>query len=115
MNLIGKPKIIRFVTDFLLVILEDFMDNQKSYLPRFLEKTKENQGAERLSSKISGCIVYSGHYEQKRKCVFYIHHDQVISGCIFEIKYFFHSTPPHSTEGAKVPNAAPGRWGITFR
>ena len=49
----------------------------QSYLPRFLEKTKENQGAERLPSKISGCIIYSGNYEHKRKCLFYINHDQV--------------------------------------
>ena len=55
------------------------MDNSKSYLPRFLEKTKENQGTERLPSKISGCIVYSGFYELKRKTLFFINHDQVSS------------------------------------
>ena len=54
------------------------MDNSKSYLPRHLEKTKENQGTERLASKISGCIMYSGFYENKRKVVFYINHDQVV-------------------------------------
>ena len=55
------------------------MDNSKSYLPRHLVKTKENQGAERLASKISGCIMASGYYEDKRKCIFYTHHDQVYS------------------------------------
>ena len=59
------------------VIQVDGMDNSKSYLPRFLEKTKENQGTERLPSKISGCIIYSGYYEHKRKIMFYINHDQV--------------------------------------
>ena len=59
------------------------MDNAKSYLPRFLEKTKENQGAERLQSKISGCIMYSGYYVTKRKCFFYINHDQVLHSFFF--------------------------------
>ena len=61
------------------MIQVDGMDNSKSYLPRHLEKTKENQGTERLPSKISGCILYSGLYEHKRKVVFYINHDQVVS------------------------------------
>ena len=56
----------------------DGMDNAKSYLPRFIVKTKENQGTERLPSKISGCIVYSGYYAGKRKCSFFINHDQVL-------------------------------------
>ena len=64
----------------LSVIQVDGMDNAKSYLPRFLEKTKENQGTERLPTKISGCIIYSGYYEHKRKCLFYFNHDQV---CVF--------------------------------
>ena len=63
---------------FLLATFQvDGMDNSKSYLPRFLEKTKENQGTERLPSKISGCIIYSGFYELKRKTLFFINHDQV--------------------------------------
>ena len=55
----------------------DGMDNKKSYIPRLLEKSKEMAGTERLPSKISGCILYSGWYEHKRKCLFYINHDQV--------------------------------------
>ena len=62
----------------LSVVQVDGMDNSKSYLPRFLEKTKANQGTERLPTKISGCIVYSGYYEHKRKILFYINHDQVL-------------------------------------
>ena len=63
------------------------MDNAKSYLPRFLEKTKENQGTERLPSKISGCIMYSGYYEHKRKTLFYINHDQVFCILFHMIHY----------------------------
>ena len=59
------------------VILEDGMNKWTSYIPHYLEKTKENQGTERLTSKINGCIIYSGHYEHNRKCMFYINHDQV--------------------------------------
>ena len=56
----------------------DGMDNKKSYIPRLLEKSKEMSGTERLASKISGCNIYSGWYEAKRKCLFYINHDQVL-------------------------------------
>ena len=45
----------------------DGMDNKKSYIPRLLEKSKEMSGTERLASKISGCNIYSGWYEAKRK------------------------------------------------
>ena len=54
------------------------MDNQKSYVPRTLEKAKESVGTERLPSKISGVIAYSGWYKGQRKVLFYINHDQVI-------------------------------------
>ena len=63
-------------TDHLLLQV-DGMDNHKSYLPRYLQNAKELQGTERLASKISGCILWSGLYEAKRKLVFYLNHDQV--------------------------------------
>ena len=47
----------------------------KSYLPRFLENSKKLVGTERLPSKISGCILWSGLYKEKRKDIFYINHD----------------------------------------
>ena len=56
------------------------MDNKKSYIPRLLEKSKEMSGTERLASKISGCILYSGWYKEKRKCQFYVNHDQFENG-----------------------------------
>ena len=60
-----------------IVLQVDSMDNAKSYLPHYVEKTKENQGTERLASKITGCIIYSRKYEGNRKIVFYINHDHV--------------------------------------
>ena len=53
------------------------MDNQKSFIPRTLEKAKEHVGTERLASKISGVIIYSGHYRAQRKVSFFINHDEV--------------------------------------
>ena len=54
------------------------MNNKSSFIPRFLYKSKEVSGAERLVTKISGCIITSGWYVEKRKCLFYINHDQVL-------------------------------------
>ena len=48
----------------------------QSYLPRFLEHSKELVGKERLPSKISGCIITSGFYDGNQKIMFYINHDQ---------------------------------------
>ena len=47
----------------------------QSYLPRFLENSKELVGTERLPTKITGCIIYSGYYEVKRKVLFFLNHD----------------------------------------
>ena len=52
------------------------MDNSKSYLPRFLENAKRLVGIERLPSKITGAIIWSGSYLEKRKDCFFINHDQ---------------------------------------
>ena len=58
-----------------LFIQSDGMDNSKSYLPRFMENSKKLVGTERLPSKISGCIIWSGLYKEKRKDIFFINHD----------------------------------------
>ena len=55
----------------------DGMDNYKSYLPKYMLNAKETQGSERLTTKIIGCIIWSGHYASKRKLIYYLHHDQV--------------------------------------
>lgn len=61
----------------LIEVLIEGMDNKKSFLPRLLEKSKAMSGTERLVTKISGCIMSSGWYEHKRKCLFYTNHEQV--------------------------------------
>ena len=63
------------------------MDNKKSYAPRTLEKAKAFEGTERLPSKITGVLAYSGWYKEKRKIWFYINHDQVMSLSL-SIDYF---------------------------
>ena len=59
------------------------MDNHKSYVPRSVEKWKDTAGTERLPAKITGCLTYSGWFADKRKCEFYINHDQVMMVAIF--------------------------------
>ena len=70
-----KQSAIQF-PDNSLVIQLDGMDNHKSYTPREQEKSKRTAGLLRLPTKITGCIIYSGHYKENRKVVFYINHDQ---------------------------------------
>ena len=69
-----KQSALRFPSDNLFVQI-DGMDNSKSYLPRYLELSKDQAQKERLPSKISGCNIYSGWYEHKRKVLFYLNHD----------------------------------------
>ena len=70
-----KQHALRFPNDSLILQL-DGMDNSKSYCPRMKEKSKKFAGLLRLPTKIQGCIIYSGHYEEKRKLIFYLNHDQ---------------------------------------
>ena len=60
-----------------LFLQVDGMNNFSSYVPRYLVNAKEMQGAERLACKITGCILWSGLYEDNRKIIYYINHDQV--------------------------------------
>ena len=59
------------------------MDNSKSYLPRYLEHAKEYQGTERLPTKVTGGLIHSGCYQSKRKVMFFLNHEQVLTkiGC----------------------------------
>ena len=56
------------------------MDNQKSYLPRMRENAKALVGSERLASKITGVLIYSGYYREQRKNLVYVNHDQFEQG-----------------------------------
>ena len=69
-----KQSALSFPSDNLFIQI-DGMDNNKSYLPRYLEHSKDQAQKERLPTKISGCNVYSGWYEAKRKVIFYVNHD----------------------------------------
>ena len=53
----------------------DGMDNQKSTIPRILEKGKKLAGLFRLPCKISGGIIWSSLYPGHRKNKFFINHD----------------------------------------
>ena len=55
------------------------MDNSKSYLPRFIEKTK-NQGTWKVPSKITGAVITNGKYVNHRKVKLYINHDHFAQG-----------------------------------
>ena len=59
-----------------ILLQVDGMDNQKSYLPRFRDNCKEYQGTERLPTKLTGGIIHSGLYAEKRKVFFFSNHDQ---------------------------------------
>jgi hypothetical protein len=69
-----KQSALSFPSDHLFLQI-DGMDNSKSYLPRYLEKSKDQAQKERLPTKISGCLMYNGWYENNRKVMFYLNHD----------------------------------------
>lgn len=52
------------------------MNNRSSDIPRYLEISKDLVGTERLPSKITGVIIWSGHYLEKRKDLYFVNHDQ---------------------------------------
>ena len=54
----------------------DDMDNAKSYLPRCVEPGKKLGKLARVPSKITGCIITSGHYQDGRKITFLVNHNQ---------------------------------------
>ena len=59
-----------------LMIQIDGMGNWSSYLPRYQDNSKSLAGTIRLATKVTGCIIWSGLYEEKRKDLFFINHDQ---------------------------------------
>ena len=61
-------------------IFMDSMDNMKSHIPRFMEKTKKLANFWKLPSKVTGCILYSSHYPMNRKVKMYINFDQFEQG-----------------------------------
>ena len=59
-----------------LMIQIDGMGNWSSYLPRYQDNSKSLAGTIRLATKVTGCIIWNGLYEEKRKDLFFINHDQ---------------------------------------
>ena len=66
---------IDFPDDYLFLQF-DGMGSYNSLIPRYLDNSKSLVGTERLPSKITGCILWSGKYQDKRKDIFYINHEQ---------------------------------------
>lgn len=73
-----KQLAITFPHDHLFFSI-DGMDNSKSYLPRFREKTKKS-GNWKLPSKITGVVITNSKYESNRKVKLYINHDHFPQG-----------------------------------
>ena len=58
-----------------ITIFVDGMDNSKSYCPRLQETMKSMAGFFHLPTKITGVIICSSKYPQKRKIMFFVNHD----------------------------------------
>ena len=70
---------VSFPQDHVFISI-DGMDNRKSDLPRFQENAKRYGGFTKLACHITGAIITSGLYPDRRKCLFYINHDQFENG-----------------------------------
>ena len=60
------------------------MSKWQSALPRYLENEKGLQGTERLATVITGGIIWSGVYPDKRRDIFFLNHEQ-----FGKVKVFF--------------------------
>ena len=85
-------------------IFIDGMDNMKSNLPRFEEKTKKLANFFKLPSKVTGAIVYSSNYPMNRKVKMIINFDQFEQGMFTDSlfpKIFNHKcNPDHRSANA---------------
>ena len=70
-----RHQCLSFPAEYLMIQLDD-MDNSKSYLPRCVEPGKKLGKLARVPSKITGCIITSGHYQDGRKIKFLVNHNQ---------------------------------------
>ena len=73
-----KQLALTFPNEFLFVAI-DGMDNSKSYIPRFMEKTKK-LSTWKLPSKITGAVISSGRFDNNRKVKLYVNHDHFPQG-----------------------------------
>lgn len=82
----------------------DSMDNQKSYLPRFLENGKHVSGLFRIPCKITGVIVHSGFLPDRRTVRFYCNHTQFENGSSMIVSVLFRVLSDFLKEHKTLPN-----------
>jgi hypothetical protein len=70
-----RQSALSYPADLMMIMLDD-MDNQKSFVPRILERGKKLSGLNTLPSKVTGTITWSGLYEGGRKVKYYLNHNQ---------------------------------------
>ena len=70
-----RQSAMSFPADIMMIMLDD-MDNQKSFVPRILERGKALCGLNTLPSKVTGTITWSGLYEGGRSIKYFINHNQ---------------------------------------
>ena len=97
-----KQSSLNFPEDHLFLQI-DGMDNQKSYLPRYLLKSKDQVQKERIPTKITGCIIYSGWYQAKRKSLFFINHDHYENGSNLIVSIVFLLLEEFVRDHSKLP------------
>ena len=83
-----KQTALMFADDNMFMQI-DSMDNNKSLIPRYLVLSKDVAQKERLPAKVTGCTIYSGMYEQKRKVFMFINHDIFENGSNFIITIIY--------------------------
>ena len=104
----------RFPEEHIFVQI-DGMDNNKSYLPRYLHKSKDQQQKERIPTKITGCIINSGWYAAKRKCIFYLNHDQYEQGSNLIVSIVFRLLQVFVRDHSKLPKKLHLNMGRSFK
>ena len=97
-----KQSSLSFPSDNLFLQV-DSMDNSKSYLPHYLEHSKDQVQKERLPSKITGCTMYSSWYVKKRKVIFFINHDQYENGSNMIITIIYNLLQDFVADHKKLP------------
>ena len=86
-----------------MVFQFDGMDNSKSYLPSFREKTKKFAGILRLPTRIQGAIIYNGNYVKKRKVLFFTNHDHYEQGSNMIVSIVFQMLESFLEDGFRLP------------
>ena len=86
-----------------------------SYLPRYLQKSKDQVQKERIPTKITGCIIYSGWYETKRKNLFYLNHDHYENGSNLVVTIVYLLLEDFIRDFAKLPKKLHLNLGKSFK